>query len=109
VRTIFHPELDALGANLTAMSALVGRLCETATTAVLEGDLQASDAVTTAAIELVRMRAGTEMTAVTLLARQSQVASDLRRVTSALWISGTCTGWVCGSELLAPDSPGLRV
>jgi hypothetical protein len=87
-REAFHAQLDALAEHGAAMCTLAGDLLEQATRAVCDGDEAAARTVVAEAVELDRRRARAEDLVVQLLALQAPVATDLRRVVSALWIVG---------------------
>jgi len=87
-REAFHARLDALGDHGASMCLMTRDLLEQATRSLLVADASAADRVIAGGVELARQRAGTEEAVVQLLALYAPVASDLRRVVSALWIVG---------------------
>jgi len=87
VRTEFHQQLDALNADLARMCELAGEAMQCATLGLLTVDLDAAERVLTDLDALARLRKKVDHTALTVLARQAPVASDLRVVVAAVHIS----------------------
>jgi phosphate transport system protein len=87
-REAFHAQLDALAEHGAAMCTLAGDLLEQATRAVCDADEAAARTVVAETVEMDRRRGHAEDLVVQLLALQAPVATDLRRVVSALWIVG---------------------
>jgi phosphate transport system protein len=84
MRTAFHQQLDALSTEIADICGLAGVAMEHATQALLQADLALAEDVITEH-EAFRSRiAEAEEAAITLLALQSPVASDLRLVVSSL-------------------------
>ena len=83
-RPAFQQQLDALEAELIAIATLVGELIGPVTTAFLEADDHGAGRVLTADIEVDRRCLQLEEQCFELLARQSPVAGDLRRVVAVL-------------------------
>ena len=88
MREAFHAQLDALAEHSGSMCMVTGALLEQATRSACETDPAAADWVVAGADELDRQRGHAEELVVRLLALQAPVATDLRRVVSALWIVG---------------------
>lgn len=88
MRTGFHQELDTLSESTAMLCFAVGELLGQATTALIENDLTVARGVLGQQAELHNTLAGLEDAAVRLLALQSPVARDLRRVVSGLWTVG---------------------
>lgn len=87
MRTEFHQQLDALNADLARMCELAGEAMQCATLGLLTVDLDAAERVLTDVDALARLRKQVDHTALTVLARQAPVASDLRVVVAAVHIS----------------------
>lgn len=84
MRTEFHHRLDSLASDLAQMCALAGDEIESATHALLQADLEASEHVIGQLDGLTALKNRVEHDAFLLLARQSPVAADLRAVVCAL-------------------------
>ena len=87
-REAFHAQLDALAEHSGSMCMVTGALLEQATRSACQTDQAAAHWVVAGAVELDRQRGHAEELVVRLLALQAPVATDLRRVVSALWIVG---------------------
>jgi len=87
MREVFHDELRSLAEQLTQMSGLVSAAMANATQALLEGDLALAESVISADAQIDAQQRHLDDRAVTLLARESPVATDLRVVVSALRMS----------------------
>lgn len=87
VRTEFHQELDALNTDLVRMCEMAGNAIRRATLSLLTVDLDAAEEVLTELEDLARLRRDVDHTALTVLARQAPVASDLRAVVAAVHIT----------------------
>ena len=83
-RLAFQQQLDALEAELVAIAALVGDLIGPVTSAFLAADTQGAGRVVTVDVEVDRRCLLLEEQCFELLARQSPVAGDLRRVVAVL-------------------------
>src|SRR5664279_2939125 len=89
MREVFHAKLDALSDHTAAMCESAATLLKHASRSVCDTDqAQAELVIATASTEMDRQRGHAEEMVVELLALQAPVASDLRRVVSALWIVG---------------------
>jgi len=89
MREVFHAKLDALADHTAAMCESAATLLKHASRSVCDTDqAQAELVIATASAEMDRQRGHAEEMVVELLALQAPVASDLRRVVSALWIVG---------------------
>ncbi|MFI1919416.1 phosphate signaling complex protein PhoU [Nocardia sp. NPDC020380] len=84
MRTRFHDNLDELATRLHAMCVLDRTAVATATQALLDADLEQAQNAITLCGRIAEMRECNEHAAVTLLALQAPVASELRQVVSAL-------------------------
>lgn len=84
MRTAFHDQLDTLTQTLGQMCGLAGTAMERATQALLQSDLSAAEHVITDHDQLGVLKTTVENDALTLLARQAPVASDLRTVVGAM-------------------------
>lgn len=89
MRDIFHDELDQIAEKLVSMTGLVGSAMGRATTALLTADLRLAEQIIAADEDIDRMQRDLEERAVTLLAQQQPVATDLRVVVTALRMSTT--------------------
>jgi len=87
VRTEFHHQLDALNTDLAHMCELAGEAMQRATLSLLTVDLDAAEQTITELETLARLRHDVDHAALTLLARQAPVASDLRAVVAAVHIA----------------------
>lgn len=88
MREAFHGDLDQITDDLVAISDLVGTAVEHATRAVLDADVQVADQVIADDREIDARRHHLDADAIDLLARQAPVATDLRRVVTAMRMSG---------------------
>jgi phosphate transport system protein len=84
MRTAFHQQLDALCTEIADICGLAGVAMERATQALLQADLVLAEDVITDHDAFRSRIAEAEEAAITLLALQSPVASDLRLVVSSL-------------------------
>ena len=87
MRTEFHQQLDALNADLARMCEMAGEAMQRATLGLLTVDLEAAEQVLTDLEVLARMRNDVDHAALSVLARQAPVASDLRAVVAAVHIT----------------------
>ncbi|WP_042435937.1 phosphate signaling complex protein PhoU [Streptacidiphilus anmyonensis] len=87
MRDTYHAELAAITDSLEEMARLAASAIGRATAALLDADLQLAESVIAADDRLDRMQRDLEERAVTVLARQQPVATDLRAVVTALRIS----------------------
>ncbi|MCH9640933.1 MAG: phosphate signaling complex protein PhoU [Actinomycetia bacterium] len=87
MRTEFHHQLDALNTDLAHMCELAGEAMQRATLSLLTVDLDAAEQTITELETLARLRNDVDHAALTLLARQAPVASDLRAVVAAVHIA----------------------
>ena len=87
MRTEFHQQLDSLNADLARMCELAGDAMQRATLGLLTVDLDAAEQVLTELETLARLRRDVDHAALSVLARQAPVASDLRAVVAAVHIS----------------------
>jgi phosphate transport system protein len=81
---VFAQQLDAVESELLAVAAIVGELIGPVTRAFLEADAHGAGRAMTADVEVDRRCLRLEETCFELLARQSPVAGDLRRVVAVL-------------------------
>jgi phosphate transport system protein len=84
MRTAFHEQLDALTRSIGDMCGLAGTAMQHATQALLDADIVAAETVISDHQNLVIEAVQAESDAVTLLALQAPVATDLRAVVSSL-------------------------
>jgi phosphate transport system protein len=84
MRTAFHEQLDALTRSIGDMCGLAGTAMQHATQALVDADIVAAEIVISDHQNLVIQAAQAESDAVTLLALQAPVATDLRAVVSSL-------------------------
>jgi phosphate transport system protein len=84
VRTAFHEQLDELTRSIGDMCGLAGTAMQHATQALLDADIVMAETVISDHQKLVIQAAQAESDAVTLLALQAPVATDLRAVVSSL-------------------------
>jgi phosphate transport system protein len=84
MRTAFHEQLDALPRSIGDICGVAGTAMQQATQALLEADIVMAETVISNHQSLVIQAARTESDAVTLLALQAPVATDLRAVVSSL-------------------------
>jgi len=87
VRTEFHQQLDALNTDLVRMCEMAGEAMQRATLSLLTVDLDAAEQTLTELEALARLRRDVDQAALTVLARQAPVASDLRAVVAAVHIT----------------------
>ena len=86
MRTTFHEQLSALGAQIGDMCGMAGDAMEHATHALLEADLSVAEQVIADQAHIVAMSRNAEDSAVKLLALQQPVASDLRAIVGSMHI-----------------------
>ena len=87
MRDSYHEQLAEVGDGLIEMSRLVGSAVSKATTALLDADLEAAEAVIVADEQVNALYRQLDDVAVQLLARQQPVATDLRAIVTALRMS----------------------
>ena len=87
MRDAYHEELDSIGDGLVEMARLVGSAIGRATTALLDADLNVAESVIAADEKVDDLQRELENQAITLLARQQPVATDLRIVVTSLRMS----------------------
>jgi len=87
MRDAYHEELDSVGDGLVEMARLVGSAIGRATTALLDADLNVAESVIAADEKVDDLQRELENRAITLLARQQPVATDLRIVVTSLRMS----------------------
>jgi phosphate transport system protein len=87
MRAAYREEVTAIGAGLERMARLAGSAMGQATTALLEADLELAQSVITADDKLDQLQRDLDDRAITVLARQQPVATELRTVVTALRIS----------------------
>ena len=87
MRDAYHEELDSIGDSLVEMARLVGSAIGRATTALLDADLKLAESVIAADEKVDDIERDLEQRAITLLARQQPVATDLRIVVTSLRMS----------------------
>lgn len=87
MRDAYHEELDSIGEGLVEMARLVGSAIGRATTALLDADLKVAESVIAADEKVDEIQRELENRAITLLARQQPVATDLRIVVTSLRMS----------------------
>lgn len=87
MRIEFRQQLDALNTDLARMCELAGEAMQRATLGLLTVDLEAAERVLTDLEILARMRRDVDQAALSVLARQAPVASDLRAVVAAVHIT----------------------
>lgn len=85
MRQTYQVRLDALLTQAAVLCRLANSTLESATEALLTGNLHLAETVIARDVELDQLRAATETVALELLVLQSPVAADLRTVLSALW------------------------
>ena len=83
MRTAFHEQLDALTRSIGDMCGFAGTAMQQATRALLDADIVLAETVIGDHQSLVTQAAATVSDAVTLLALQAPVATDLRAVVSS--------------------------
>jgi phosphate transport system protein len=84
MREQFHEQLQQVTTDLAGMCAQAAHALRQATTALLTPDLDAAQQVLEAETKLGHAREGSENQAMTLLARQAPVATDLRLIVTAV-------------------------
>jgi phosphate transport system protein len=84
MRDAYHEELDSLTAKLVEMTRLVRSAISSATTALLDSDLQLAESVISRDAEVNATFEEIETSIFELMARQQPVAVDLRMVITAL-------------------------
>src|SRR5690606_36562347 len=87
MRDAYHEELDSIGDGLVEMARLVGSAIGRATTAILDADLKLAEHVIEGDQKVDELQHELEARAITLLARQQPVATDLRIVVTSLRMS----------------------
>jgi phosphate transport system protein len=87
MRDTYHEQLAEVGDGLIEMSRLVGSAVSKATTALLDADLDAAEAVIAADEAVNVLYRNLDDVAVQLLARQQPVATDLRAIVTGLRMS----------------------
>jgi phosphate transport system protein len=87
MRTSFHEDLDKISEHLVEMTRLAGLAMSRATTALLDGDLHLAESVIAADEQIDTLRRETDEASIDILARQQPVATDLRRVVTAMRMS----------------------
>lgn len=89
MREIFQQDLEQVGDDLVTMAKFVQQAVTDASTALFSRDLLLAERVISSDAELDRMQDELDQRCVTLLARQSPVATDLRIVITGLRLSAT--------------------
>ena len=84
MRDSYHDQIDQLIVTLVDMSRLAAKAVRGATQAVIEGDLDAANAVIAGDADLNELYHGLDALAFMLLAQQQPVASDLRTIVTSL-------------------------
>ncbi|MGW5662820.1 phosphate signaling complex protein PhoU [Streptomyces sp. NPDC003758] len=87
MREAYQAELASINDGLVEMANLVGSAIGLATTALLDADLQLAESVISADEQVDDLQRDLENRAITVLARQQPVATDLRTVVTSLRIS----------------------
>lgn len=87
MRDAFHEDLDRISDQLVEMTKLVGTALERATEALLNSDRQLAESVIAADDDIDALRRDVDDLCVDLLARQQPVATDLRMVVTAMFMS----------------------
>ena len=87
MRTSFHEDLDKISEHLVEMTRLAGLAMSRATTALLGADLHLAESVIAADEQIDALRRETDEASIDILARQQPVATDLRRVVTAMRMS----------------------
>jgi phosphate transport system protein len=87
MREAYHEQLDSISEGLLEMAHLVGSAMGRATTALLDADLKLAEDVIAADAKVDDLQRDLEDRAITLLARQQPVATDLRIVVTSLRMS----------------------
>jgi phosphate transport system protein len=86
MRTAFHEQLSALGAQMGDMCGLSADAMERATHALLQADLSLAEQVITDHEQITTMSRIAERSTLKLLALQQPVASDLRAIVGSIHI-----------------------
>ena len=89
MRDAFHEDLDKISDEIVTMTRLVGTALEKATTALLQADRPLAESVIAADDDIDAKRRQIDDIAVDLLARQQPVATDLRMVVTAMYMSSS--------------------
>ena len=89
MRDAFHEDLDKISDELVKMTQLVGNALERATKALLEADRTLAESVIAGDDDIDELRRGIDDISVDLLARQQPVATDLRMVVTAMYMSSS--------------------
>ena len=84
MREHYREELEDINACLVSMANAVGSAMSTATTALLDADVELADRVISGDEHIDAARESIEQSCFTLLARQQPVATDLRTITTAM-------------------------
>ena len=87
MRQQFDEELKAITDQLVEMTRLVGSAMQRATTALLDADLVLAESVIAADEQIDRLNAELEDQAISTMARQAPVATDLRLIVAGLRMS----------------------
>ncbi|MEV7030195.1 phosphate signaling complex protein PhoU [Streptomyces sp. NPDC093272] len=87
MRDAYHAELDAIGEGLVGIANLVGSAMARATSALLDADLDLAESVLGTHGRVEDLQRDLEDRAITVLARQQPVATDLRLVVTSLRMS----------------------
>jgi phosphate transport system protein len=87
MRDLYHDELDAVGASLLSMTALVTVAMERASNALLDGNLPLAERVISDDPAVDAIRADLEERTFQLMARQQPVAQDLRVLITTLHLA----------------------
>jgi len=87
MRASFHEDLDKISEHLVEMTGLAGLAMSRATKALLDADLHLAESVIAAEEQIDELRRETDERSINLLARQQPVATDLRRVVTAMRMS----------------------
>ena len=87
MRDSFHKDLNNISVQLVEMTRLAGSAMSRATTALLDADLHLAESVIAADEQIDALRRELDERSIDLLARQQPVATDLRRVVTAMRMS----------------------
>ncbi|MET9908763.1 PhoU domain-containing protein, partial [Streptomyces sp. NPDC006476] len=87
MREAYHKELETITEALVEMANLVGSAMGRATGALLDTDLQTAEQVISTEERVEELQRDLEERAITVLARQQPVATDLRMVVTSLRMS----------------------
>jgi phosphate transport system protein len=87
MRDAYHEELDSISDDLVGMARQVGSAIGRATTSMLDGDLKLAESVIAADAKVDQTQHDLEARAISLLAQQQPVATDLRIVVTSLRMS----------------------